>query len=162
MTTPTHSHKAWTDKGGHVTILINLPLALVGGLVAILLTGGVLSVASLIGFITLFGVAVRNGLLLVDNYNRRHAEGMELKEVIRAGSLQRLNAILMTALTSALGMLPLALAFGAGNEILQPLAIVVLGGLITSTILTLLVLPALYARFGGWLLPRLKPALRET
>ncbi len=145
-----------------VAILINLPLALVGGLVAILLTGGVLSVASLIGFITLFGVAVRNGLLLVDNYNRRHAEGMELKEVIRAGSLQRLNAILMTALTSALGMLPLALAFGAGNEILQPLAIVVLGGLITSTILTLLVLPALYARFGGWLLPRLKPALREA
>lgn len=137
-----------------IAILINLPLALVGGLVAILLTGGVLSVASLIGFITLFGVAVRNGLLLVDNFNRRHAEGMELKEVIRAGSLQRLNPILMTALTSALGMLPLALAFGAGKEILQPLAIVVLGGLITSTILTLLVLPALYARFGGWLLPR--------
>jgi nickel/cobalt tolerance cation efflux system protein len=137
-----------------LAILINLPLALVGGLVAILLTGGVLSVASLIGFITLFGVAVRNGLLLVDNYNRRHAEGMELKEVIRAGSLQRLNAILMTALTSALGTLPLALAFGAGNEILQPLAIVVLGGLITSTLLTLLVLPALYARFGRWLLPR--------
>jgi nickel/cobalt tolerance cation efflux system protein len=93
-------------------------------------------------------------LLLVDNYNRRHAEGMELKEVIRAGSLQRLNAILMTALTSALGTLPLALAFGAGNEILQPLAIVVLGGLITATLLTLLVLPALYARFGRWLLPR--------
>jgi nickel/cobalt tolerance cation efflux system protein len=137
-----------------IAILINLPLALVGGLVAILLSGGVLSVASLIGFITLFGVAVRNGLLLVDNYNRRHAEGMELKEVIRAGSLQRLNAILMTALTSALGTLPLALAFGAGNEILQPLAIVVLGGLITSTLLTLLVLPALYARFGRWLLPR--------
>ncbi len=145
-----------------IAILLNLPLALVGGLVAILLTGGVLSVASLIGFITLFGVAVRNGLLLVDNYNRRHAEGMELKEVIRAGSLQRLNAILMTALTSALGTLPLAMAFGAGNEILQPLAIVVLGGLITSTILTLLVLPALYARFGGWLLPRLKPAVREA
>mgnify|MGYP001806231443 FL=1 len=144
-----------------VAILINLPLALVGGLVAILLTGGVLSVASLIGFITLFGVAVRNGLLLVDNYNRRHAEGLELKEVIRAGSLQRLNAILMTALTSALGMLPLALAFGAGNEILQPLAIVVLGGLITSTILTLLVLPALYARFGSWLLPRLQPVVGE-
>jgi nickel/cobalt tolerance cation efflux system protein len=137
-----------------IAILINLPLALVGGLVAILLTGGVLSVASLIGFITLFGVAVRNGLLLVDNYNRRHAEGMELNEVIRAGSLQRLNAILMTALTSALGTLPLALAFGAGNEILQPLAIVVLGGLITSTLMTLLVLPALYARFGRWLLPR--------
>jgi nickel/cobalt tolerance cation efflux system protein len=137
-----------------VGILVNLPLALVGGLTAVLLSGGVLSVASLIGFITLFGVAVRNGLLLVDNYNRRHTTGQELQEVIRGGSLERLNAILMTALTSALGMLPLALAFGPGNEILQPLAIVVLGGLITSTLLTLVVLPALYARFGRWLLPR--------
>ena len=143
--------KSWPAT---LTILINLPLALVGGLAAVLLSGGVLSVASLIGFITLFGVAVRNGLLLVDNYNRRHAAGQELQEVIRGGSLERLNAILMTALTSALGMLPLALAFGAGNEILQPLAIVVLGGLITSTLLTLLVLPALYARFGRWLLPK--------
>jgi len=120
--------------------------------VAVLLTGGVLSIASLIGFITLFGVAVRNGLLLVDNYNRRHADGQPLSEVIREGSLERLNAILMTALSSALGALPLALAFGAGNEILQPLAVVVLGGLITSTALTLLVLPALYVRFGRWLL----------
>jgi nickel/cobalt tolerance cation efflux system protein len=134
-------------------ILVNLPLALVGGLVAVLLSGGVLSVASLIGFITLFGVAVRNGLLLVDNFNRRHQSGEPLMELIRNGSLERLNAILMTALTSSLGMLPLALAFGAGNEILQPLAIVVLGGLITSTLLTLVVIPALYARYGRWLLP---------
>jgi nickel/cobalt tolerance cation efflux system protein len=136
-----------------VAILLNLPLALIGGVVAVLLTGGVLSIASLIGFITLFGIAVRNGLLLVDNYNRRHADGQPLSEVIREGSLERLNAILMTALSSALGALPLALAFGAGNEILQPLAVVVLGGLITSTALTLLVLPALYVRFGRWLLP---------
>ena len=136
-----------------VAILINLPLALVGGLVAVLLSGGVLSVASLIGFITLFGVAVRNGLLLVDNFNRRHQCGEPQMALIRNGSLERLNAILMTALTSSLGMLPLALAFGAGNEILQPLAIVVLGGLITSTLLTLVVIPALYARYGRWLLP---------
>ncbi|WP_114992097.1 efflux RND transporter permease subunit [Synechococcus sp. UW179A] len=136
-----------------VAILLNLPLALVGGLVAVLLSGSVLSVASLIGFITLFGVAVRNGLLLVDNYNRRHQRGESLKALIRAGTLDRLNAILMTALTSSLGMLPLALAFGAGNEILQPLAIVVLGGLTTSTFLTLVVIPALYVRFGRWLLP---------
>ena len=134
-------------------IMLNLPLALIGGVVAVLLTGGVLSIASLIGFITLFGIAVRNGLLLVDNYNRRHGSGQPLGEVIREGSLERLNAILMTALSSALGALPLALAFGAGNEILQPLAVVVLGGLITSTALTLLVIPALYARFGHWLLP---------
>ena len=146
--------KSWPAT---VAILINLPLALVGGLAAVLLSGGVLSVASLIGFITLFGVAVRNGLLLVDNYNRRHADGQELRGVILGGSLERLNAILMTALTSALGMLPLTLAFGAGSEILQPLAIVVLGGLITSTLLTLVVLPALYARFGRWMLPH-RPA----
>ena len=136
-----------------VAILINLPLALVGGLVAVLISGGVLSVASLIGFITLFGVAVRNGLLLVDNFNRRHQNGEQALELIRNGSLERLNAILMTALTSSLGMVPLALAFGAGNEILQPLAIVVLGGLITSTLLTLVVIPALYASYGRWLLP---------
>ncbi len=140
-----------------VAILLNLPLALVGGLVAVLLSGSVLSVASLIGFITLFGVAVRNGLLLVDNYNRRHQRGESLKELIRAGTSDRLNAILMTALTSSLGMLPLALAFGAGNEILQPLAIVVLGGLITSTLLTLVVIPALYARFGSRLLADVTP-----
>jgi CzcA family heavy metal efflux pump len=142
-----------------VAIMINLPLALVGGIISILLTGGVMSIASLIGFITLFGVAVRNGLLLVDNYNSKFAQGMPLKEVIVTGSLDRVNAILMTALTSALGMLPLAIASGAGNEILQPLAIVVLGGLFTSTALTLLVIPALYAKFGKWLMP--KPALSD-
>ncbi|MDT9315349.1 efflux RND transporter permease subunit [Limnospira sp. PMC 1306.21] len=140
-----------------VAIMLNLPLALVGGIVSILLTGGVISIASLIGFITLFGVAVRNGLLLVDNYNQKFAQGMLLKEVITQGSLERLNPILMTALTSALGMLPLAIAQGAGNEVLQPLAIVVLGGLFTSTALTLLVIPALYTQFGKWLIPRLSP-----
>jgi nickel/cobalt tolerance cation efflux system protein len=133
-----------------LAIAINLPLALVGGLVSIVLTGAVISVASLIGFITLFGVAVRNGLLLVDNYNTKLAEGMPLRDAVFHGSLERVNAILMTALTSALGMLPLAIASGAGNEILQPLAIVVLGGLFTSTVLTLLVIPALYTRFGRW------------
>ncbi|WNZ28045.1 efflux RND transporter permease subunit (plasmid) [Leptolyngbya sp. NK1-12] len=139
-----------------IAIMINLPLALVGGIVSILLTGGVMSIASLIGFITLFGVATRNGLLLVDNYNNKFAQGMHLKDVITKGSLERVNAILMTALTSALGMFPLAIASGAGNEILQPLAIVVLGGLFTSTALTLLVIPALYAKFGKWLIPRQK------
>lgn len=137
-----------------IAIMINLPLALVGGIVSIIFSGGVMSIASLIGFITLFGVAVRNGLLLVDNYNQKFAQGMHLKDVIVKGSLDRVNAIMMTALTSALGMLPLAVASGAGNEILQPLAIVVLGGLFTSTALTLLVIPALYAQFGKWLMPQ--------
>ena len=143
-------------------IMVNLPLALVGGIVSILLTGGVMSVASLIGFITLFGVAVRNGLLLVDNYNTKLAEGFPLKKAVFQGSMERVNAILMTALTSALGMLPLAIASGAGNEILQPLAIVVLGGLFTSTALTLLVIPALYARFGRWFMPQPNQAAPET
>lgn len=134
-------------------IMINLPLALVGGAIAVALTGRILSVASLVGFVTLFGVATRNGLLLVDNYNTKSTEGMPLKDVLVKGSMERLNAILMTAFTSALGLAPLVIAGGAGKEILQPLSIVVLGGLVTSTALTLLVLPALYARFGKYLLP---------
>ncbi|MFB2936137.1 efflux RND transporter permease subunit [Aerosakkonemataceae cyanobacterium BLCC-F154] len=135
-------------------IMINLPLALVGGIFSIALGGGIISVASLVGFITLFGVATRNGLLLVDNYNNKIAQGMPLKNVIFEGSMERLVAILMTALTSALGMIPLVIGSGAGKEILQPLAIVVLGGLFTSTALTLLVLPALYSQFGKLLIPK--------
>ena len=135
-------------------VMINLPLALVGGVISVLLTGGVLSVPSMVGFVTLFGVATRNGLLLVDNYNTKLAQGMPLSKVIVEGSMERLLAILMTALTSALGMIPLVLSGGAGKELLQPLAIVVLGGLFTSTALTLVVLPALYARFGKFLMPK--------
>jgi cation efflux system protein involved in nickel and cobalt tolerance len=137
-----------------IAIMINLPLALVGGIVSIAITSKVISIASLIGFITLFGVAVRNGLLLVDNYNNKFLEGMPVKEAIFKGSLERVNAILMTALTSALGMLPLAISGSSGNEILQPLAIVVLGGLCTSTALTLLVIPAIYAKFGKLMIPK--------
>ncbi|MGL5059522.1 MAG: efflux RND transporter permease subunit, partial [Microcoleus sp.] len=135
------------------TIMVNLPIGLVGGVISVALTGGIISVASLVGFVTLFGVATRNGLLLVDNYNTKFAAGMPVKEAIIKGSMERLNAILMTALTSALGLAPLVLEGGAGKELLQPLAIVVLGGLFTSTALTLLVLPALYDRFGHFLQP---------
>lgn len=137
-----------------VMIMINLPLALVGGVFSVALSGGVISIASLVGFVTLFGVATRNGLLLVDNYNAKYAEGMPLKEVLIKGSMERLNAILMTAFTSALGLAPLVIESGPGKEILQPLAIVVLGGLFTSTALTLVVLPAFYAKFGKFLLPK--------
>ncbi|MEG4942395.1 efflux RND transporter permease subunit [Microcoleus sp. F4-D5] len=136
------------------TIMINLPIALVGGVIAVAFTGGVISVASLVGFVTLFGVATRNGLLLVDNYTTKFAAGMSLKEVLISGSMERLNAILMTSLTSALGLVPLVVAVGPGKEILQPLSIVVLGGLFTSTALTLLVLPALYAKFGKFLITK--------
>jgi len=136
-------------------IMINLPLALVGGIFAVALSGGVLSVASMVGFITLFGIATRNGLLLVENYNSKFAQGMPIKKVLLTGSMERLVAILMTALTSALGMVPLVIGGGAGKEILQPLAVVVLGGLFTSTALTLLVLPALYAQFNKFLVPQI-------
>jgi CzcA family heavy metal efflux pump len=137
-----------------IMILVNLPLALIGGVISIALTGGIISVASMVGFITLFGVAARNGLLLVENYNTRLATGQPLREVLMEGSMERLVAILMTALASALGMVPLVIGSGAGKEILQPLAIVVLGGLFTSTALTLLVLPALYIQFGKFLVPK--------
>lgn len=143
-------------------IMINLPLALVGGVIAVALTGGIISIASLVGFITLFGVATRNGLLLVDNYNVKFAAGIPLKEVLIKGSMERLNAILMTAFTSALGLAPLVVEGGAGKEILQPLSVVVLGGLFTSTALTLLVLPALYAKFGKFLLtPKTTPVIED-
>ena len=132
-------------------IMINLPLALIGGVISVALSGGIISIASMLSFITLFGVATRNGLLLVDNYNHRLTEGIPIKQVIVEGSIERLVAILMTALTSALGMLPLVIGSGAGKEILQPLAVVVFGGLFTSTALTLLVLPALYSLFGRYL-----------
>ncbi len=135
-------------------IMINLPLALVGGIFSIALAGGIVSVASLVGFITLFGIATRNGLLLVDIYNQKLAQGMLLQQVILEGSTERLVAILMTALTSALGMVPLVIGTGAGKEILQPLAVVVLGGLFTSTALTLLVLPALYSQFGRFMIAK--------
>ncbi|OWY65531.1 CusA/CzcA family heavy metal efflux RND transporter [cyanobacterium TDX16] len=143
------------------TIMINLPLALVGGVISVALTGGIVSIASLVGFVTLFGVATRNGLLLVDNYNSKFAEGMPFKDVLIQGSMERLNAILMTAFTSALGLAPLVLSGGAGKEILQPLSIVVLGGLFTSTALTLLVIPALYARFGKFLVPKKTQPMQE-
>ncbi len=142
--------------------MINLPIGLVGGIISVALTGGVISVASLVGFVTLFGVATRNGLLLVDNYNTKFAQGMPFQEVIVKGSMERLNAILMTALTSALGLTPLVVEGGAGKEILQPLSIVVLGGLFTSTALTLIVLPALYARFGKLLVPKQTPPVSNN
>jgi cation efflux system protein involved in nickel and cobalt tolerance len=136
-------------------IIINLPLALVGGVVAVALTGNTISIASLVGFVTLFGVATRNGLLLVDNYNTKFAQGMPIKDILMQGSMERLNAILMTALTSALGLAPLVFQGGSGKEILQPLSIVVLGGLFTSTALTLVILPAVYIKFGKYLFPKL-------
>jgi Cu/Ag efflux pump CusA len=126
-------------------ILINLPLALIGGVAAIWITSGVLSIPSVIGFITLFGIATRNGILLVSRYTHLRQEGMSLRESIMSGSVGRLNPILMTVLASALALIPLALAGDKpGNEIQSPMAIVILGGLITSTLLNLIVVPSVY------------------
>lgn len=141
-------HLAVESIRSTILVLANLPLALIGGILAVFLGGGVLSVASLIGFITLFGVACRNGIILVTTYNQMTAGGTEFETGIREGSLERLSPVLMTALTAALAMVPLMIGSGAGKEILQPLAIVVFGGLFSSTALTLVVIPALFTLFG--------------
>jgi CzcA family heavy metal efflux pump len=126
-------------------ILLNLPLALIGGVVAIKLTSQVISIPSIIGFITLFGIATRNGILLVSRYSHLKREGLGLKETIILGSVDRLNPILMTALASALALIPLAMSGDKpGNEIQSPMAIVILGGLVTSTLLNLIVIPSVY------------------
>jgi Cu/Ag efflux pump CusA len=127
-------------------VMVNIPLALVGGVAAVYLLGGrVLSVSSAVGFVLLFGIAIRNGIILVGHINDlRFKEGVELFEAVRRGSLERISPVLMTALSTGLGMLPLALAGGSGAEIQKPMAAVILGGMLTSTFLTLVVLPALY------------------
>ena len=128
-----------------LTVLLNLPLALIGGVVAIWLTDGILSIPAIIGFISLFGIATRNGMLLIDRYNALRGEGQSLGEAVRNGSLDRLNPILMTAITSALALLPLALGGDLpGNEIQSPMAKVILGGLFSSTLLNGFIVPVMY------------------
>ena len=131
-------------------VMVNLPLALVGGVFAVWLTGGVLNIATLVGFITLFGIAIRNGILMVSHFNHLRAEGVELYDAVVRGSMERLSPIMMTALTAGLALLPLALSGGEpGNEIQSPMAVVVLGGLLTSLALNMVVVPVLYLRHGG-------------
>ncbi|MBD5231506.1 MAG: efflux RND transporter permease subunit [Bacteroidales bacterium] len=126
-------------------VLCSLPLALTGGVMAIYITSGIISIPSIIGFITLIGVAVRNGILLISRYRQLTKDGANVREIIIKGSADRLSPILMTALTSALALIPLILAADRpGNEIQAPMAIVVLGGLLSSTLLNVFLLPALY------------------
>ena len=128
-----------------LVVLLNLPLALIGGVFGIYLTDSLLSIPAIIGFISLFGIATRNGMLLIDRYNALRADGCSLMDSVRAGSLDRLNPILMTAITSALALLPLALGGSLpGNEIQSPMAKVILGGLVTSTILNAYIIPIMY------------------
>lgn len=130
-------------------VFANIPLALVGGVVALALSGEYLSVPASVGFIALMGIAVLNGLVLVTCFNQLSARGMPLQEVVRQGAMRRLRPVLMTASITALGLIPLLLATGPGSEIQRPLAIVVIGGLVSSTLLTLVLLPILYRRFAA-------------
>ncbi len=126
-------------------VLINLPLALIGGVFAVYSTSQIVSIPAIIGFITLFGIATRNGILLISRYQKLKSENVPLQEVIRKGSIDRLNPIIMTALTSTLALIPLVLnGDKPGNEIQSPMAIVVLGGLLTSTLLNIYVVPIVY------------------
>lgn len=127
-------------------ILLNLPLALIGGVFSIYFTSGMLSIPAIIGFITLFGIATRNGILLVSHYQQLQQKGVSLHDTITKGSADRLNPILMTALTAALALIPLALRGDlAGNEIQSPMAKVILGGLLTSTLLNIYLVPMVYS-----------------
>ena len=129
-------------------VLSNVPFALVGGIMALWLTGEYLSVPASVGFIALLGIAVLNGVVLVSYFNQLHAEGLSLVECVTQGARRRLRPVLMTAAITAFGLIPLLFATGPGSEIQRPLAIVVIGGLITATALTLILLPILYLRFG--------------
>ncbi len=131
-----------------VLILANIPFAMIGGVLALWASGEYLSVPASVGFIALLGIAVLNGLVLVSHFNDLIQQGQDISTAVIEGARRRLRPVLMTASITALGLTPLLLASGPGSEIQRPLAIVVVGGLITSTLLTLVLLPILYRRFG--------------
>ncbi|HWM46219.1 MAG TPA: CusA/CzcA family heavy metal efflux RND transporter [Xanthobacteraceae bacterium] len=130
-------------------VLANVPFALIGGVFALTFTGEYLSVPASVGFIALLGIAVLNGVVLVSHFNDLRSQGLPLERVVIEGAMRRLRPVLMTASIAAFGLVPLLFASGPGSEIQRPLAIVVIGGLVSSTLLTLILLPILYRRFGG-------------
>ena len=129
-------------------VLSNIPFALVGGVLGLWLTGEYLSVPASVGFIALLGIAVLNGVVMVSYFNQLHAEGLSIEQAVRVGAKRRLRPVMMTAAITGFGLIPLLFATGPGSEIQRPLAIVVIGGLITATALTLIILPMLYTRFA--------------
>jgi cobalt-zinc-cadmium resistance protein CzcA len=131
-----------------VLVLTNIPFALVGGVFALWISGEYLSVPASVGFIALLGIAVLNGVVMLTYFNQLLAEGMPVAQVVMEGAKRRLRPVLMTASIAAFGLVPLLFASGPGSEIQKPLAIVVIGGLVTSTLLTLILLPILYRKFG--------------
>jgi cobalt-zinc-cadmium resistance protein CzcA len=141
-----------------IMVLVNIPFALIGGIWALWLTGEHLSVPASVGFIALLGIAVLNGVVMVSYFNQLMHQGLSMSDVVIQGAMRRLRPVLMTASIAALGLVPLVFASGAGSEIQRPLAIVVIGGLFTSTLLTLLILPIIYRRFGAWSLGRSQSA----
>jgi cobalt-zinc-cadmium resistance protein CzcA len=130
-------------------IFLNVPLAVTGGLLALVLRGYPFSISAGVGFIALFGVAVLNGVVLISYVVQRRADGLAPEDAAHEAALTRLRPVLMTALVASLGFVPMALATTAGAEVQRPLATVVIGGLVTSTLLTLLVLPTMYRWFAG-------------
>jgi cobalt-zinc-cadmium resistance protein CzcA len=139
---------AFDSVGQALLIMLNVPLALIGGIAALFFSGQYLSVPGSIGFIALFGVAVLNGVVMVNAINQRVAGGLTVDRAVFEGALSRLRPVLMTACIAALGIIPMLLASGVGSEVQRPLATVVVGGLVSSTLLTLFVLPALYEVFS--------------
>ena len=134
--------KNWAEA---LVILVNMPLALIGGIAMLAITGGEVNIPAIIGFISLMGISTRNGMLLISRYNHLKTDGIGVNDRIARGSSDRLLPIIMTALTSALALIPLAVNGTApGNEIQAPMAIVILGGLISSTALNIYIVPALY------------------
>ena len=139
---------AFGSVGQAMLILVNVPLAVIGGVFSLYLTDQYLSVPSSVGFITLFGVAVLNGVVMVESINQRIKDGLEASKAVFEGATSRLRPVLMTAITSALGLIPMLMSNGVGAEIQRPLASVIVGGLVTATLLTLFVLPVLYRWFS--------------
>jgi cobalt-zinc-cadmium resistance protein CzcA len=145
---------AFHSVGQAMLIMVNVPLALIGGIAALYLTGQYLSVPGSIGFIALFGVAVLNGVVMVNAINQKVESGLGIDDAVYQGALSRLRPVLMTAAIAALGLIPMLMSHGVGSEVQRPLATVVVGGLVSATFLTLFVLPALYRWFSRAMVAR--------